>query len=118
MKITSSPYLFIASMDVDPDREMLFNEIYDQEHVPSLAMVKGVLGVGRYERIDLTMALQGRLQQVEQTQPKYHAVYELASPDVVQSDAWSVAVEAGRWPKAVRPFTTNRQHILMKRIGG
>ena len=27
-------YVFIASMDVDPDKEDLFNEVYDTEHVP------------------------------------------------------------------------------------
>jgi hypothetical protein len=118
MKITQSPYLFIASMDVEPEREELFNEVYDQEHVPSLAMVKGVIGVGRYERVALTMALSGRLQRVDPTQPKYHAVYELEGPEVIQSDAWSLAVEAGRWPGSVRPFTRNRQHLLIKRIEG
>jgi hypothetical protein len=29
-----SKYLFVASMDVDPDKETLFNEVYDTEHVP------------------------------------------------------------------------------------
>ena len=27
-----SKYLFIASMDIDPDREALFNEVYNTEH--------------------------------------------------------------------------------------
>ena len=31
MPITSK-YLFVASMDVDPDKEDLFNEVYDTEH--------------------------------------------------------------------------------------
>ena len=30
-----SRYLFVASMDVDPDKKALFNEVYDTEHVPS-----------------------------------------------------------------------------------
>ena len=30
-----SRYLFVASMDVDPDKEALFNEVYDTEHVPN-----------------------------------------------------------------------------------
>jgi len=29
-------YLFVASMDVDTDKEALFNEVYDTEHVPLL----------------------------------------------------------------------------------
>ena len=34
-------YVFIASMDVDPDKEDLFNEVYDTEHVPYLLEVPG-----------------------------------------------------------------------------
>ncbi len=30
-------YIFIASMDVDPAKEDLFNEVYDTEHVPLLS---------------------------------------------------------------------------------
>ena len=35
-------YLFVASMDVDPEKEDLFNEVYDTEHVPNLLKVPGV----------------------------------------------------------------------------
>jgi len=31
-----SPFLFSAAMDVEPSREGLFNEVYDNEHVPLL----------------------------------------------------------------------------------
>ena len=31
-----SKYLFVASMDVDPSKEALFNEVYDTEHCPEL----------------------------------------------------------------------------------
>ena len=40
-------FLFIASMDVDADKEALFNEVYDTEHVPELLKVPGVLAVHR-----------------------------------------------------------------------
>ena len=30
----SSKCLFVVSMDVDADKEELFNEIYDTEHIP------------------------------------------------------------------------------------
>ncbi len=42
MPITTK-YLFIASMDVEPDKEALFNEVYDEEHVPNLMIVPGVI---------------------------------------------------------------------------
>jgi len=32
-------YLFTAAMDVEPDKDAIFNEIYDKEHVPSLLEV-------------------------------------------------------------------------------
>ena len=38
----STRYLFTASMDVAPDKEALFDEVYDQEHVPNLLKVPGV----------------------------------------------------------------------------
>lgn len=38
------------------------------------------------------------------------------SPDVLATDAWAQAVEAGRWPGEVRPHTTNRRHSLAKVI--
>ena len=37
-------YLMIASMDVDPEHDAIFNEVYDQEHVPNLRKVPGVVG--------------------------------------------------------------------------
>ena len=43
-------YLMIASMDVDPEHDAIFNEVYDQEHVPNLSKVPGVVGISRYLR--------------------------------------------------------------------
>src|SRR5262249_33631394 len=43
----NSKYVFVASMDVDPDKEALFNEIYDTEHIPNLLKVPGVRSATR-----------------------------------------------------------------------
>jgi hypothetical protein len=37
---------------------------------------------------------------------------------VLTSDAWAKAVEKGRWPAQVRPYTRNRRHTLRKVMGG
>ena len=37
-----SKYLFIASMDVDPSKVSLFNDVYNTEHCPELGKVAGV----------------------------------------------------------------------------
>ena len=108
-------YLMIASMDVDPEHEAVFNEVYDQEHVPNLSKVPGVVSVTRYKRETLTMNIGGERKTIEiPNEPIYTAIYELESPDVLTSAAWDKAVEQGRWPSQVRPHTKNRRHVLVK----
>ena len=108
-------YLFIASMDVAPEKEALFNEVYDQEHVPELLKVPGVLSVRRAVSVPLTMSIGGEKKSiVAEGEPRYSAYYELESAEVLTSDAWAKAVEAGRWPSQVRPYTRNRRHVLRK----
>lgn len=110
-------YLFIASMDVDADKEALFNEVYDTEHVPELLKVPGVLSVRRAVRETLNMFIGGEKKTiVAEGEPKYSAYYELESAEVLTSQAWNKAVELGRWPAQVRPFTRNRRHVLRKLV--
>ena len=109
-------YLFIASMDVDPDKESLFNEVYDTEHVPMLLKVPGVLAVTRCRSEPLTFVIGGERKTVAaEAEPLYTAIYELESAEVLTGDAWIRAVDSGRWPSEVRPYTRNRRHVL-KRI--
>jgi len=111
-------YLMIVSMDVDPEHEALFNEVYDQEHIPNLSRVPGVLGITRYKREELIMNIGGERKTMRaENEPAYTAIYELESPDVLTSAAWNKAVEAGRWPAQVRPHTRNRRHVLLKASG-
>ncbi len=113
----ATKYLFFASMDVEPDKEALFNEVYDEEHVPMLLEVPGVLSIARFKTQELTMILGGeRRTMVVEGEPRYSAMYELESPDVLTSDGWAAAVDEGRWPGEVRPFTKNRRHVLRQRI--
>ena len=108
-------YLMIASMDVDPEHEVLFNEVYDQEHVPNLSKVPGVVGITRYKRGTLTMNIGGERKTIEiANEPVFTAIYELETPEVLTSPAWDKAIEEGRWPAQVRPFTKNRRHVLLK----
>lgn len=112
---TNSKFLLIASMDVDAEHEALFNEVYDKEHVPHLSRVPGVLSITRYQREDLTMSIGGEKKTIRiENEPKYTAIYELESPEVLVSEAWNKAVEIGRWPSQVRPHTKNRRHVLLK----
>lgn len=108
-------YLLVVSMDVAPDKEDLFNEVYDSEHIPYIMEVPGVLSTTRSTLEPLIMAIGGKnLTMDPGNAPKYSAIYELENPDVLLSDAWVDACERGRWPTEVRPYTTNRQHVLRK----
>ncbi len=108
-------YIFIASMDVDPEKEDLFNEVYDTEHVPLLLKVPGVLSAKRYKTEPLTVFVRGATQTVVvEGEPRYSAVYEIESPQVLVSDAWAKAVDKGRWPTEVRPYVRNRRLVLRR----
>ena len=110
-------YIFSAAMDVEPDKDALFNEVYDREHVPLLLKVPGVVSVARFKRQELTLLIGGeRKTVVVENEPEYNAIYEIESPEVLVSDAWGKAIEQGRWPGQVRPHTKNRRHILYRKI--
>jgi hypothetical protein len=109
-----SKYLFVASMDVDPDKEALFNEVYDTEHVPNLLKVPGVHAVARMVGEPFAMSIGGEEKRLAQDGPRHCALYEIDGPLVLVSREWAKAVEMGRWPGEVRPFTRNRRHALFK----
>ena len=111
-------YIFIASMDVDPAKEDVFNEVYDTEHVPFLLKVPGVLSAKRYKSEPLRMFIAGEEQTIAaEGEPRYSAVYEIESPEVLVSAAWAQAVDKGRWPTEVRPHIRNRRLVLRKLLG-
>lgn len=111
----TSKYIMIASMDVEPQHEAVFNEVYDKEHVPNLSNVPGVISIARFERQELTMSIGGEKRVIKiENEPKYAAVYELESPEALIGKEWADAVEQGRWPAQVRPYTKNRRHVLLK----
>ena len=110
-------YLFSAAMNVQTDKDALFNEVYDKEHVPALLEVPGVIAIARVKSEPVTMMLGGeRKTIVIESEPAYNALYEIESPAVLTSDAWAKAVEEGRWPAQVRPYTSNRRHVMYRRI--
>jgi hypothetical protein len=108
-------YVFIVTMDVAPEKEALFNEIYDREHVPYLLKVPGVRSAARLRVEPATVNIGGETKQLTgEDAPRYMAIYEIDGPDVLMSAAWAEAGEQGRWPVEVRPYTSNRHHVVRK----
>jgi hypothetical protein len=96
-------YLYVVMMDVAPDVEAAFNEVYDREHIPALLKVPGLRSAARY-RTNTPGA------------PRYVALYEMDRPDVPESDAFKKAADIGTWPHKFRPHTSNRKHIVYERV--
>jgi len=114
MPITGK-WIFTATMDVDSDKEAIFNAVYDHEHIPHLSKVPGVISVTRAKLDALRITMGGETKTIDpQGAPRYACIVELESPDVLTSPAWAKAVDAGRWPTHVRPYTRNRHHTLHK----
>jgi len=87
-------YLFVVRMDVDSEKEKQFDEWYNQEHIPALSKVPGVIGAYRYASLEGT--------------PKFMAIYELDNPKVLTSEAWQNAVEMTPRPKDVASKNVSR----------
>src|SRR5262245_21543668 len=108
----SAKYLFVVNMDVDADKHALFNEVYDTEHIPNLLNGPDVRAVRRMAGEAFARSIGGAEKNVAHDGPRYSAIYEIDDPHVLISSEWAKAVEAGRWPSQVRPFTNNRRHAL------
>lgn len=98
-----SEYIYVVQMDVPPELEADFNRIYDEQHVPEISKVPGVLDVKRYV-----------LEKPAPGMPKYTAIYRVSSADVPQGPAWVAASDTGDWKPKIRPYTTNRRHALYR----
>jgi hypothetical protein len=92
--------LLLVGMTPAPDVETEFNAWYDTEHVPALARVPGVLCARRFR------AGSGN--------PKYVAIYHLASPDVITGPEWKRASESTPMPAHIRPQISDRLRLVCR----
>ena len=100
-------YLYLVQMDISADKEADFNRIYDTQHVPNILNAPGVHACTRYklESADVDGV------------PRYAALYEIDSPDTPQSSGWVAESDKGDWASQIRPHTTNRTHLIFKKVG-
>ena len=85
--------------------------------MPLLKKVPGVGAVTRMKTEPAAFNIGGERKVLDGAgQANYVAIYEIDSPAVLLSKEWAAAGEKGRWPKEVRPFTSNRRHIVRKVI--
>ncbi len=91
----------IVETDVEPEMEDEFNRWYDEEHIPGLLNVPGVI-----------MARRGINTGNGQ---RYIAIYEHENLNVQHTEAYHAAIET-EWTKRIRPYLRNFQRSIYKVI--
>jgi hypothetical protein len=92
-KVKKEPrIILIVQTDIDPEMEEEFNRWYEEEHIPLLLQVPGVLSARRGVS--------------QEGSPKYFSIYEHENIDVQKSPAYQRAVET-EWTKRIRPHFKN-----------
>ena len=74
--------LLLVAADIDSENEVDFNRWYDEEHIAERLSIPGFVRARRFT------ALEGG--------PKYLALYDLTSPDALQSDLYKSLTGEGR----------------------
>ena len=80
--------LLMVWVDIPKEHESEFNNWYNEEHLPEITSIPGVLNAARYEAV--------------KSGPKHLACYELESPAVVSSSAWTDR-KPSEWAEKIGP---------------
>jgi hypothetical protein len=94
--------LLLFMTDIDPSHESEFNRWYEEEHLTERLAIPGFVTARRFQ------AVEGN--------PKYLAIYDLESPDVLQSAPYRHRVGAGKsvWTKRMESlFVNSRRNVYV-----
>jgi hypothetical protein len=84
--------LLLVMMEVDPSHDEDFNRWYDQEHLPERRHCPGFLSARRFRAVEGS--------------PKYLAVYDLQTTDVLKSAAYKKVFAPSPWAERVQQYIT------------
>jgi hypothetical protein len=92
--------LLLFMTDIDPTLEVEFNRWYEEEHLGERMAIPGFITARRFQ------AMEGS--------PKYLAIYDLESPDVLQSAPYRRIVGPGKsvWTKRMEPLFVNSRRMV------
>jgi hypothetical protein len=92
--------LLLNAMNVEPAAEAEFNDWYNNEHIPALAAVPGVLCARRFRATSANR--------------RYVALYHLVSPDVQATPAWKNAADS-EWTRKLRPHFRDHLRLVCRK---
>jgi len=94
--------LLLVMADIDPANEEDFNRWYEEEHLDERMRIPGFLNARRFTAIEGS--------------PKYLALYDLESPEVLQSAPYRQVVGVGKsaWTKRMESqFRNFRRNVYV-----
>ena len=94
--------LLLFMTDIDPALEDEFNRWYEEEHLAERMAIPGFITARRFQ------AIEGG--------PKYLAIYDLESPDVLQSAPYRRVIGPGKsaWSRRMEPlFVNGRRNVYV-----
>jgi hypothetical protein len=97
----AAPYHYVVATDVEAGWDEELNRWYEEEHMPGLAAVPGNVRCARLRS--------------EDGAPRYHACYDLVSPQVLERPEW-LAVRHTEWSSRVRPHFRNTVRIMFRTV--
>lgn len=98
--MTDPQGLLLFTTDIAPALEDEFNRWYEEEHLPERRAIPGFLSARRYR------AIEGG--------PRYLALYDLESPEVLQSLPYLriSGANKSRWTRRMESMFTNARRIV------
>lgn len=100
--MTNKNGLLLFMTDIDPANEAEFNRWYEEEHLAERMAIPGFINARRFQTVEGS--------------PKYLALYDLETPDVLQSQAYRHFTGAGKsvWTKRMELlFVNGRRNIYV-----
>ena len=94
----AAPYSMTITFEIDPKDEAEFNDIYDNDHIPTILKLPGLIEVIRFK--DAKPNEKGYL--------VYTAVYFMDTPNLHETPEWKELSDMGRWAPVIRPKVKSR----------
>jgi hypothetical protein len=94
----AAPYCMMITFEIATEDEAEFNDIYDNDHIPNILELDGVLEVIRFRDAAPN----------EKGYHVYSALYMLATENLHETAEWKARSELGRWAPIIRPKVKSR----------
>jgi hypothetical protein len=103
-EMTTSRGLLLFTTDIDPAMEAEFHRWYEEEHIPERTAVPGFLTARRFRAIEGS--------------PKFLALYDLESPDVLASEPYLRLMGANKsaWTRRMESMFRNGRRNVYESI--